>query len=59
MGAHVLLPLTVNSKLEQKVDSLPLLGLKPVTFSTQAHPSDRLTKSHPYSHICPMLKLSP
>jgi hypothetical protein len=49
MGAHVLLPLVVNSysKSEQKVDSLPRLGFEPVTFGTQAHLSDRRAKSHP------------
>jgi hypothetical protein len=45
MSAHKLLPLAVNSKSEQKVDSL--LGLEPMTFGTQAYPSDRLAKSHP------------
>jgi hypothetical protein len=47
MGAHVQLPLAVNSKSEQKVDSLPLLGLKPATLDPQAHLSDRSANSHP------------
>jgi hypothetical protein len=34
MGAYVQLPLAVNNKSERKVDSLPLLGLKPATFGT-------------------------
>jgi hypothetical protein len=46
MGAYVL-PLTVNSKSERKIDSLPLLGFKPATTGTQAHLSDHLAKSHP------------
>jgi hypothetical protein len=32
IGADILLPLIINSKSEQKVDSLPLLGLEPATF---------------------------
>jgi hypothetical protein len=53
MGAHVLLPLAVNIKSEGKVDSLPLLGLEPGTYGTQAHLSDRSAKSHPqmYQHF--------
>jgi hypothetical protein len=46
MGAHILLPLAVNSKSERKVDSLPRLGLEPLTFGTLAHLSDRSAKSH-------------
>jgi hypothetical protein len=42
MGA---LPLPVKSKSEQKVDSLPPLGLEPVTFGTQVHLSDRSAKT--------------
>jgi hypothetical protein len=30
-GAHILLPLAVNSKSERKDDSLPLLGFEPAT----------------------------
>jgi hypothetical protein len=51
MGAHVLLPLAVNNKSEQKGDSLPLLGLEPATFSVQAHLSDPVTKSHPHNLV--------
>jgi hypothetical protein len=40
MGAHILLPLAVNSKSEQKFESLLLLGLKPVAFGTPMHRSD-------------------
>jgi hypothetical protein len=47
MSAHVLLPLAVNSKSEQKVDLLPPLTFKPATFGTLAHLSDHSAKSHP------------
>jgi hypothetical protein len=46
MSAHVLLPLAVNSKSERKVDSLPPLGLEPVTLGTVAHLSNRSAQSH-------------
>jgi hypothetical protein len=46
-----MLPLAVNSKSEQKVPSLPLLGFEPVTFCTLAHLSDRLAKSHPVNSL--------
>jgi hypothetical protein len=42
-----LLPLTVNSKSEWKVDSLPPLGLEPATFGTHTHLSGRSAKSLP------------
>jgi hypothetical protein len=32
MDAYVLLPLAVNRKTEQKVHSLPPIGLEPTTF---------------------------
>jgi hypothetical protein len=44
MGAHILLPLAVNSKSKRKVDSLLPLGLEPATFGTQAHYSVRSVK---------------
>jgi hypothetical protein len=47
MSAHVLLSLTVNSKSERKVNSLPLLGFEPVIFGMLAHLSDHSAKSHP------------
>jgi hypothetical protein len=38
---------SVNSNMsERKFDSLPLLGLDPVTFSIPMHRSDHTTKSH-------------
>jgi hypothetical protein len=40
MGTHVLLPLAINSKSEQKVDSPPLLELDPATFDVSVHHSD-------------------
>jgi hypothetical protein len=43
----VLLPLAVNSKSAEKVDSLPLLGLNPAIFSTPVHRSDHTAKSYP------------
>jgi hypothetical protein len=39
---------TDNSKPEQKVDSLPLLGLLPATLSTLLHHSRRLIQVPPY-----------
>jgi hypothetical protein len=47
MGDRVLLPLAVNSKSEQKVDLLALLGLDPATFATPLHRSNHTAKSHP------------
>jgi hypothetical protein len=47
MSAHVLLPLSVNSKPERKVNSLPPLGFELVIFGMLAHLSNYLTKSHP------------
>jgi hypothetical protein len=47
MGAHVLLPLAVNSQSEQIVDVLPPLGLEIATFGSQAHLSDCEAESHP------------
>jgi hypothetical protein len=38
MGAHVLLPLAINSNAERKVNSLPPLGFEPASFGTQATP---------------------
>jgi hypothetical protein len=58
MGTNVLLPLAVNSKSEQKVDSLPLLGLKPMTFGTQGHLSDRSAKSHRHFTVCDRVVLN-
>jgi hypothetical protein len=48
MGAHILLPLAVNSKSEQRADSLSPLGFKPATFRMLAHLSDHSAKSHPH-----------
>jgi hypothetical protein len=39
-STHVRLPLAVNSKSEQKVNSLPPLGFKPVIFGMLAHLSN-------------------
>jgi hypothetical protein len=47
MSAHVLLPLAVNSKSEQKVNSVPPLGFELVIFGMLAHLSDHSAKSHP------------
>jgi hypothetical protein len=47
MSAHVLLPLAVNSKSEQRVDSLPPLRFEPAIIGMLAHLSDRSAKSHP------------
>jgi hypothetical protein len=44
MVAHVLLPLAVNSNSERNVNSLPLLGLDPATFSTLVYLSDHSAK---------------
>jgi hypothetical protein len=57
MGAHELLPLAVNGKSEGKVDSLPLLGLEPATFGTQARLSAKshIRKRLPFlsiDHLC-------
>jgi hypothetical protein len=53
MSAHVLLLLAVNSKSEQKVNSLPTLrfelGFEPVIFGMLTHFSDHLAKSQPQS----------
>jgi sterol desaturase/sphingolipid hydroxylase (fatty acid hydroxylase superfamily) len=50
MSAPVLLPLAVNSKPKQEVDSLPPLWLKPASFITQAYVSScRSAKCHPCS----------
>jgi hypothetical protein len=48
MGAHILLPVAVNSKSEQKVKSslLPPLGLELATFGTLVRLFDRSAKSH-------------
>jgi hypothetical protein len=45
-SAHVLPPLAVNSKSEQKVNSLPLLGFKLVIIGILALFSNYSTKSH-------------
>jgi hypothetical protein len=45
VGAHVLLPLAVDSKLERKVDSTTA-GIQTNNFSTQAHLSDFSVKCH-------------
>jgi hypothetical protein len=60
MGAHVLLPLVVNSysKSEQKVDSLPPLGFEPVTFGTQVHLSDPLVGLSGLEHPFGVLKVA-
>jgi hypothetical protein len=47
MGAHVRLPLAVNSKSERKVGLLPQQGLEPATIGTLAHLDDHSAKSHP------------
>jgi hypothetical protein len=47
-SAHVQPPLTVNSKSERKVNSLPPLGFKLVIIGMLAHLSNHSTKSHPY-----------
>jgi hypothetical protein len=47
MSAHILPPLTVNSKSERKVNSLSPLGFEPVIFRMLAHLSDHSAKSHP------------
>jgi hypothetical protein len=54
MSAHVLhVPLAINSKSEQIVDSLPPLGFEPATFGMLAHLSDHSAKSHPFHvNIC-------
>jgi hypothetical protein len=51
MSTHILLPLTVNSKSEQKVESLPPLKFKPATFGALAHLSYHLAKSHSITYI--------
>jgi hypothetical protein len=50
-SARVLPPLAVNSKSEQKVNSLPPLGFEPVIFGMLAHLSDHLAKSHRIAKI--------
>jgi hypothetical protein len=50
VSAHLLLPLSVNSKSERKVSSLPPLGFEPVIFGMLAHLSDHSAKSH--SRVC-------
>jgi hypothetical protein len=50
MSDHVLPPLTVNSKSERKVNSLPLLEFEPVIFGMLAHLSNHSAKSHPPMH---------
>jgi hypothetical protein len=47
MSAHIPQPLAVNSKSEQKENSLPLLRFEPVTFRMLSHLSDHSAKSHP------------
>jgi hypothetical protein len=47
VSTHILSPLAVNSKSERKVDSLPLLGFKPVIFGMLVHFSDHSAKSTP------------
>jgi hypothetical protein len=47
IGAHVLLPLAIDNKSKQKVDSLPLLEGEPSTFCMQGHLADSSSKSHP------------
>jgi hypothetical protein len=47
MSAHVLPPLAVNSKSEQKVNSLPPLRFEPVIFGMLEHLSNHSAKSHP------------
>jgi hypothetical protein len=53
MSTHVLPPLAVNSKSEQKVNSLPLLEFEPVIFRMLAHLSDHSDNSH--SHVLQVL----
>jgi hypothetical protein len=52
MSAQVLLPLRVNSKSEQNVNSLPQLGFEPVVFGMLAPLCDHLAKSHPIYSQC-------
>jgi hypothetical protein len=47
MSAHVLPSLAVNSKSEQKGNSLPPLRFEPVNFGMLAHLSDHSAKSYP------------
>jgi hypothetical protein len=47
MSAHVLPPLAVNSKSEQKVKSLPPLGFESAIFGMLAHLSNHSAKSYP------------
>jgi hypothetical protein len=56
MSTHVLLPLAVNSKSEQKVNSLPPLGFEPVLFRMLAHLSDHSAKSHQLTLSPPAVK---
>jgi hypothetical protein len=51
MSPHVLPPFAVNSKSEQKVNSLPF---EPVIFGMLAHLSDHSAKSHPKFHTHPV-----
>jgi hypothetical protein len=46
MGTHVLPPLAVNSKPEQKT-TLLLQGFDPATFGTPTHCYDHTAKSNP------------
>jgi hypothetical protein len=47
VSANVLPPLAVNSKSEQKVNSLPPLGFEPEIFGMLALLSDHSAKFHP------------
>jgi hypothetical protein len=47
MSAHMLPPLDVNSKSEQKVNSLPPLGFELMIFGMLAHLSNHSAKFHP------------
>jgi hypothetical protein len=52
VSTHILPPLTVNSKSERKVNSLPPLGFELVIFRMLAHLSDHSAKSHSLLTCC-------
>jgi hypothetical protein len=58
MSARVLPPLTVNSKSERKVNSLPPLGFELVIFEMLAHLSNHSAKSHPHYIVTYVLKMA-
>jgi hypothetical protein len=60
IAAHTLPSLAVNSKPEQTVDSLPLLGFNPLTFGTPMHRSDHTAKPHLHAFmLMPCLLVKP